>query len=160
MKNIPVSIAKSTLPVATRTYESFDILGKTIGRYFDYKQNTKLIEHETEKVREQARVIIQNINAELTKSLDMNSKNFKKEMERLSTISTDLKSNAKGRSEILNNIKVLTKMLSDNRVDKEFKLMIPEMIKEAHQALKELNEQSIKTLSLMSGTKTKFIGGE
>ena len=27
----------STLPTINKTYSSFDILGKTVGRYFDYK---------------------------------------------------------------------------------------------------------------------------
>lgn len=158
MKNIPVTIAKTTLPTVKTAYESFDILGKTVGRYFDYKQNTKLIEHETEKVRQQAKVMVKKIDAELTQSLDMNAKNFKKEMKRLKVISKELTSDAKSRSDILNNIKAYTKMLNDNTVEKEFKLMIPQMIRDAHDALKALNGQSIEKLNLMRDVNSKSIG--
>lgn len=158
MQNIPVTIAKTTLPTVKTAYDSFDILGKTVGRYFDYQQNTKLIEHETEKVREQAKVMVKKIDAELTQSLDMNAKNFRKEMTRLQVISKELKSDAKSRSDILNNIKFYTKMLNDNRLEKEMKLMIPQMIRDAHDALKELNGQSIEKLNLMTGVNSKSIG--
>jgi len=158
MQNIPVTIAKTTLPTVKTAYDSFDILGKTVGRYFDYKQNTKLIEHETEKVREQAKVMVKKIDAELTQSLDMNAKNFRKEMKRLQVISKELKSDAKSRSDILNNIKAYTKMLSDNTLEKEVKLMIPQMIRDAHDDLKALNGQSIEKLNLMTGVNSKSIG--
>jgi len=158
MQNIPVTIAKTTLPTVKTAYDSFDILGNTVGRYFDYKQNTKLIEHETEKVREQAKVMVKKIDAELTQSLDMNVKNFRKEMKRLQVISKELKSDAKSRSDILNNIKVYTKMLNDNSLEKKIKLMIPQMIRDAHDALKALNGQSIEKLNLMTGVNSKSIG--
>ena len=84
---------KTTIPTINKTYNSFNIVGQTVGRYFDYKRETKLIEHETQKVKEQTKIIVKQIDLELKKSLDNNDKNFKKEMCRLENIAKSLNDN-------------------------------------------------------------------
>lgn len=161
MKNIP-TITKTTLPTVNVAYEVFDIFGNTFGRYFDYKRETKLIEHETQKVKAQAKVMVKQIDTELTKSLDTNNKNFQKEMQRLKVISKDLKGNAKAKSQIMKMIQGYTQQLSDPNMPMELKGMIPHLIQQAGLLLSQENEDAFKKLNLMShfDSNAKLIGDE
>jgi hypothetical protein len=139
------TIAKTTLPSVT-VYDTFDIVGNTFGRYFDYKRDTKLIEHETQKVKSQAKIIVKKIDAELVKSLDVNEKSFKKEMQRLKTIAKELKRGTIDKNKI---IKAMVKS-SDPLVLKEYRLLLAN----EHDAV-------LKKLNLMSNfeSDTKLLGG-
>jgi hypothetical protein len=139
------TIAKTTLPSVT-VYDTFDIVGNTFGRYFDYKRETKLIEHETQKVKSQAKIIVKKIDAELVKSLDVNEKSFKKEMQRLKTIAKELKRGTIDKHKI---IKAMVKC-SDPLVLKEYRLLLSD----EHDAV-------LKKLNLMSNfeSNTKLLGG-
>jgi len=161
MKNLP-SLKTANLPSLNSAYGALDIVGNTFGRYFDYKRDTEMIEHETEKVKQHAKVVVKKIGAELTKSLDVNEKSFKKEMKRLETIAKDLKGSRKSKSKIMKTITQYTKMLSDENVPSEVKLQIPELIKQAYMAMETENGGAIQRLNLMSNFEpnTKLIGGE
>ena len=153
---------KSTLPVMNKPYDSLDILGKTVGRYFDYKKETAMIEHETKKVKEQSKIILKKIDAELQVSLDNNDKSFQKEMFRLQSIAEDLKSNNRSKKEIFKNISKCMKMLESTTISDVIKETIPQLISEYHKALSEENSQSMQKLNLMQGfdPDTKLIEGE
>jgi hypothetical protein len=145
MNQLPI-ITKSILP----TYGTFDIIGNTVGRYFDYKKDTAMIKYETEKLKTQAKVIVRKIDTVLTLSLDENTKNFNKEMSRLKSISKELKHGRKTKSDIMKNISRYSKLLSDANTPLEVKSMIPKLIHEASIMLKVENELSLKKLNLMS----------
>lgn len=153
MKNIPTNIVKTTLPTVHVANTALEIVGNMVGSYFNYKQNTQLIKHETYKVKAQAKVRVKEINAELSKSLEQNEQNFKKEMRRLKAISKDLASGAKSRSGIMDQINQYTNMLSDMNVPMEVKAMIPDLIKNAYAQLDKTNEDAMNKLNLMRGDK-------
>jgi len=156
MKNL-FTITKATLPTVP-VYNNLDIVGNTVGRYFDYKRDTKRIEHETQKVK----IIVKQIDAELKKSLDRNDKNFKKEMKRLEEIGKELKSSRKSKSKILKQIDNYIMMLSNKNTSMETKAMIPNLINGAYGMLNSENNLVLKKLNLMSDfeSNTKLIGGE
>ncbi len=145
MQNLPI-LKTTNLPSLNSSYGALDIVGNTVGRYFDYKRDTAMIEHETEKVKAQAEVMVKKIDSELKKSLDANDKNFKKEMKRLKTIAKELKRGA------IDKDKIITAMLncSDPVVLKEYRLLLAN----EHEAV-------LQKLNLMSNfeTNTKLLGG-
>ncbi len=148
---------KTTLPTVNKTYFPLDTLGNTIGRYFDYKKETAIIKYETQKVKEQAKVAIKQIDAELRKSLDANSKNFKKEMVYLKSIAKTLENSSSSQKMILENIAELTKMLTNPNMPKEH---ILNMIVMAHQQLNDERNSSMEKLNLMGNFNQKKIGKE
>ncbi len=152
----------STLPTVSKVYAPLDILGNTVGRYFDYKRETAMIQHETKKVKAQAKVMGKQIDAQLKKALDINDKNFKKEMYRLETIAKELKNGVKAKSKLLKQIDKYIKMLSDSSLPEETKINIPTLIEQANQLLAQESNQAIKKLNMMSqfDPNTKLIGGE
>jgi len=152
---------KTTIPTINKTYNSFNIVGQTtVGRYFDYKRETKLIEHETQKVKEQTKIIVKQIDSELKKSLDNNDKNFKKEMRRLENIAKSLNDNSYSKKQLLKEISFLTKQLIHTS-DTNMQNIILDLIKEAHNSLKEENKNSLEKLNSMQNfdPDTKLIKG-
>jgi len=151
---------KTTIPTINKTYNSFNIVGQTVGRYFDYKRETKLIEHETQKVKEQTKIIVKQIDSELKKSLDNNDKNFKKEMRRLENIAKSLNDNSYSKKQLLKEISFLTKQLIHTS-DTNMQNIILDLIKEAHNSLKEENKNSLEKLNSMQNfdSDTKLIKG-
>ena len=152
----------SNLPSLTNGYGALDIVGNTFGRYFDYKKETKMIEYETSKLKEQTKIIVKKIDSELKKSLDRNDKDFKREMYRLESIAKDLKNHGKSKKEIFKNISNSMKMLENPSIPDSLKELIPQLIAEYHKALSEENSQSMQKLNLMSGfnPNQKLIEGE
>ena len=157
-----MTIITSTLPTVSKVYAPLDILGNTVGRYFDYKRETAMIQHETKKVKAQAKVMGKQIDAQLKKALDINDKNFKKEMYRLETIANELKNGVKAKSKLLQQIDKYIKMLSDSSLPEETKISIPTLIEQANQLLAQESNQAIEKLNIMShfDPNTKLIGGE
>lgn len=153
MKNIPTNIVKTTLPTVHVAQSALEIVGNMVSSYFSYKQNTQLIQHETHKIKANAKVRIEEINAELIKSLEQNEQNFKKEMRRLKAISNELASGAKSRSKIMNQVGEYTKMLSDTSLPMEVKAMIPELIRNTYAQLDKANDDAINKLNMMRGDK-------
>ena len=145
MKNLP-TIKATNLPTLDISYGAFDIIGNTLGRYFDYKRDTAMIEYETEKVHAQTKIVLKKIDTELTKSLDENEKNFKKEMTRLKTIAKELK---RGR---IDRDKIIDAMHAANSI---------EIVREYRKMLSDEHQYVLNTLSLMSSydTNTKMIEG-
>jgi len=145
MQNLP-TLKTTTLPSLNLSYGALDVLGNTFGRYFDYKRDTAMIEHETQKVKQQAKVMVKKIDAELKKSLDINDKTFKKEMKRLEIIAKALKKGNIDRSKI---IEAMVQS-SDPLVLKEYRLLLAN----EHDAV-------LKKLNLMSNfdSNTKLLGG-
>ena len=141
----------NTLPSLDKAYAPLDVWGNTVGRYFDYKKETAMIEHATVKIKEQTKVILKQIDSELKKELDRNDKNFKKEMFRLQTIASELSSGATTRDEILKNISELTQQLADSTMSVSVKEQIPQLIAMAHQQLNDERQSSMQKLSLMQG---------
>jgi hypothetical protein len=146
MNNLP-TMKRTNLPSLDVTYGALDILGNTFGRYFDYKRDTAMIEHETEKVKQQAKVVVKKIDAELKKSLDVNEKSFQKEMKRLEIIAKALKKGNMDRSKI---IEAMVQS-SDPLVLREYRLLLAN----EHEAV-------LKKLNLMSNfnPNTKLLGEE
>ncbi len=161
MKKIITTI-NSSLPTVSKVYAPLDFMGNTVGKYFDYKRETAMIKHETQKLKAQAKIIGKQIDAQLKKELDENEKNFKKEMERLKTIGKDLENGAKAKTKLLKQIDKYIKMLSDNSIPLEIKKSIPTLISEANRLLAQESDQAIKKLNTMSyfDANTKLIGGE
>jgi len=151
---------KTTIPTINKTYNSFNIVGQTVGRYFDYKRETKLIEQETQKVKSQTKIIVKQIDLELKKSLDKNNKNFKKEMSRLKIIAKSLNDNSYSKKKILKELSFLTKKLVKT-TDTNMQNIIVDLIKEAHNSLKEENQNSLEKLNSMQNfdPDTKLIKG-
>jgi len=151
---------KTTIPTINKTYNSFNIVGQTVGRYFDYKRETKYLKHETKKVKEQTKVIIKQIDSELQKSLDNNDKNFKKEMYRLKAITESLNNNSYSKKKILEEISYLIKQLV-NSTDTNIQNIIVDLIQKAHASLKEENKNSLEKLNSMQNfdPNTKLIKG-
>jgi seryl-tRNA synthetase len=145
MQNLPI-LKTTNLPSLNSSYGALDIVGNTVGRYFDYKRDTVMINHETEKVKAQANVMVKKIDAELTKSLDENEKSFKKEMKRLKTIAKELKSGTKNKNKI---IKAMVNCSDPVRL-KEYRLI-----------LANEHEVVLKKLNLLSSFEpnTKLLGG-
>ena len=161
MKNTITTI-NSSLPTVSKVYAPLDIVGNTFGRYFDYKRETAMIRHETKKVKIQAKIMGQQIDAELQKSLDINDKNFKKEMFRLESIAKELKNGTKAKSKLLKQIDKYIEMLGDKSLSVEEKKSIPILIEQANQLLANEGNQAIEKLNMMShfDANTKLIGGE
>jgi len=141
----------STLPSLNKVYAPLDVWGNTVGRYFDYKKETAMIEHATVKIKEQTKVILKQIDSELQRELDRNDKSFKQEMLRLQTIANELNSGAVTRESICNHILELTRQLGDTAIPISVKESIPQLIAMAHQQLSDERKSSIDKLNLMSG---------
>jgi seryl-tRNA synthetase len=161
MKNLP-TLKTTSLPSVDVTYGALDFIGNTVGRYFDYKRDTSMIKHETEKVHAQAKIVVKKIDAELVKSLDNNEKSFKKEMKRLKIIAKSLEENSGNKKKILKHIIELTEKLSDTDVPLSVKENIPQLMMMAHNSLAQENDQSLQKLNLMQGfdPDTKLIGAK
>jgi hypothetical protein len=147
MINLPAILpAAAKLPVLNVVYEKLDVVGNTLGRYLDYKKDTAMIEYETEKLASQTKVLVKKIDTELTKSLDENKKNFKKEMKRLKTIAKELK---RGR---IDRDKIIDAMHAANSI---------EIVREYRKMLSDEHQYVLNTLSLMSSydSNTKMIEG-
>ena len=159
--NLP-SLKTTTLPSMPVSDNLDIIIGTTVGKYFDYKRDTKRIEYEIEELKSQTKIVIKKIDAELIKSLDSNEKNFKQEMKRLDAIGQELKFGRESRSKILKSIDKYVLMLSDKNISKESKEMIPDLIQNANNLLNIENELAFRKLMLMSNYNpdTKLIGGE
>ena len=157
-----ITTIKSSLPTVSKVYSPLDFVGNTVGRYFDYKRETAMIRHETKKVKEQAKIMGKQIDAELKKSLDINDKNFKKEMFRLETIANELKNDTKAKSKLLKQIDKYIEMLGDKSLSIEEKKSIPILIEQANQLLANESNQAIEKLNMMShfDANTKLIGRE
>jgi hypothetical protein len=134
MKDLP-TLKTISLPSVDVTYGALDIIGNTVGRYFDYKRDTAMIKHETEKVHAQAKIVVKKIDAELVKSLDNNEKSFKKEMKRLKTIAKELKRGSIDKSKIIEAMV----QCSDPLALKEYRLLLAN---EHDVVLKKLNLMS------------------
>ena len=159
MKNTMTTI-ESSLPTVSKVYAPLDFVGNTFGKYFDYKRETAMIEHETKKVKAQAKIMGKQIDAQLKKELDTNNKQFKKEMKRLNTIAKDLKNSAKAKKKLLKQIDKYMNMLSDNSISAEFRLTIPTLILKTNELLAQESDQAIQKLNMMShfDPNTKLIG--
>lgn len=162
MFNSLTTLSKTNLPALNVPTASFDFIAQTVGRYFEYKNNTKLIEHETQKVKEQSKIIVKNIEAELVRVLDENDKSFKQEMARLKMIGQELKSGKKSKGKLLKQIASYSKMLSDPNVPLPIKETIPTLIAQTNELLQAEQSQALEKLNLMSNfeSNTKLIGGE
>jgi len=119
MKNLP-TLKRTSLPSVDITYGILDFIGNTVGRYFDYKRDTAIIKHETEKVHVQAKIVVEKIDAELVKSLDNNEKSFKKEMKRLKSIAKELKRGSIDKNKIIEAMV----QCSDPLALKEYRLLL------------------------------------
>ena len=139
----------SNLPSLNKVYAPLDVWGNTVGRYFDYKKETAMIDHATVKLKEQTKVILKQIDSELQRELDRNSKSFEKEMFRLQTIANELKDGSLRKKEILNHISELTKSLGDENLALSVKEQIPHLIANAHVLLSSENQESVAKLNLM-----------
>jgi len=148
MINLPTlpNIPTTKLPVLDVSNHSFDIIGNTLGRYLNYKRDTAMIEYETEKLESQTKIVLKQIDVKLSKSLDENEKNFKKEMVRLKTIAKELK---KGRIDKNKIIEAMTQC-KDVELLKEYRLLLAN----DHDAV-------LKKLNLMSNfdENTKLLEG-
>ena len=162
MKKDILNLSTSSFPTTSGGYDALDIVGNTVGRYFDYKRETQVIEYETQKLKENTQVILSEIDSRLELSLDENSKNFKKEMYRLSTIAKELKQGLRNQKNIFKHIRELTNMLSRSDISLESKEQIPKLIAMAHQQLNDEAQRSMQKLDLMSSFESnqKLIGGE
>jgi hypothetical protein len=134
MKNLP-TLKRTSLPSVDITYGILDFIGNTVGRYFDYKRDTAIIKHETEKVHVQAKIVVEKIDAELVKSLDNNEKSFKKEMKRLKSIAKELKRGSIDKNKIIEAMV----QCSDPLALKEYRLLLAN---EHDVVLKKLNLMS------------------
>jgi len=134
MKNLP-TLKRTSLPSVDITYGVLDFIGNTVGRYFDYKRDTAIIKHETEKVHVQAKIVVEKIDAELVKSLDNNEKSFKKEMKRLKSIAKELKRGSIDKNKIIEAMV----QCSDPLALKEYRLLLAN---EHDVVLKKLNLMS------------------
>jgi len=145
MNNLP-TLKKMNLPSLDVSYGAFDIIGNTVGRFFDYKRDTAMIEYETEKLVSQTKVVLKKIDTELQLSLDKNEKDFQKEMMRLKSIAKELK---KGRIE---KKKIIKAMVECKDVT---------LVREYRQLLADENDAVLKKLNLMSGFQpdTKLLQG-
>jgi len=141
---------KSTLPTIDKSYSILNPIDATIGRYFDYKKETAMIKHATVKLKEQSKIIIKKIDAELKVSMDKNKKDFQKEMFRLKSIAKDLANSSKNQKAILNHIEVLTNMLKNPDIELSVKEQIPQLIAMAHQQLNDERDNSMQKLNMMS----------
>ncbi len=162
MFNSLTTLSKTNLPSLNVPTASLNFIGQTVGRYFEYKNNTKLIEHETKKVKEQSKIIVKNIEAELVRVLDENDKSFKQEMARLKMIGQELKNGEKSKGKLLKQIASYSKMLSDPNVPLSIKETIPTLIAQTNELFQAEQSQALKKLNLMSNfeSNTKLIGGE
>ena len=139
----------STLLSLNKVYTPLDIWENTVGRYFDYKKETAMIEQATVKIKEQTKIILKQIDSELKKELDRNDKQFRKEMFRLQTIAKELSRGATTREQMVNHIAMLTKQLGDEKMPLELKEKIPQLIMATHQQLNDERQSSMQKLSLM-----------
>jgi F0F1-type ATP synthase membrane subunit b/b' len=141
----------SNLASLDKTYAPLDVWGNTVGRYFDYKKETAMIEHATVKLKEQTKVILKQIDSELEKELDRNDKQFKQEMFRLQTIACELDSGSLVKESILKNISELVDKLGDETLPDKVKEQIPQLIAMAHQQLNDERQSGMQNLRLMQG---------
>jgi len=141
----------SNLPSLDKVYAPLDAWGNTVGRYFDYKKETAMIEQATVKIKEQTKVILKQIDSELKRELDRNDKQFKQEIFRLQTIAKELSSGATTRDKILENISELTQQLADSTISVSVKEQIPQLIAMFHQQLNDERQSSMEKLSWMQG---------
>jgi len=150
---------KRNMPIIDNDYGTLDVLGKTFGRYMDYKRETAMIEHATEKLKYQTDIIIKDIDSQLQKSLDSNKKNFKLEMKRLKVIAEDIKNNNKNEKAIIKHIGELRKQLSDPNIPIEIKETIPHLIALASQSFLEMLSKGSASIDAMSNFQSNQIEG-
>ncbi len=134
---------------ATEAYSALDIVGNTIGRYFDYKKEAIAYKEATKQVRLRADVEIKKIDAELKKELVSNKHFFMLEIKRLKVISQALQG---GREEVKMLLKQQNKyieMIQDKTVRFEIKQQIPTLIAQTNQLLSEYGNQSIDKIRTM-----------
>ena len=131
MNKLP-TLKKMNLPSLDVSYGAVDIVGNTVGRFFDYKRDTATIKYETEKLVSQTKVVLKKIDAELELSLDRNEKEYQKEMMRLKSIAKELKREHKEKREI---IKAMAKC-KDAALLREYRQLLAD---EHGVALKKLN---------------------
>jgi len=141
---------KSTLPSLDTVYSPLDFVGNTVGRYFDYKKETAMINHETQKIKSQTKIILKQIDAELQISLDSNDKNFKQEMFRLGVIAKELNESSKSKNEMFNHLSELTQKLGNPNIPMHIQEQIPQLIAMVHQQLIDERDVSMQKLNFMS----------
>ena len=123
MQTALIEFGKSTLPILGKM-EGINL----VGRYFDYKENTAMIEAQTQQLKEERKVIIAKIDAELKNALDRNDKHFRLEMFRLEQEAENAKSNAKMRNKLINAMIKFSKSLNNPHLSIEEKEMISRQI--------------------------------
>jgi len=157
--NYGIETLKKNIPTVGNTYGTLDIVGQTFGRYFDYKRETAMIAHETQKLKEQTKILLGKIDSELKLSLNSNDKNFRLEMKRLKILSKSIKSNKKNQKAHLHNISHYTQMLGNPHISNEIKASLPSLIALEHESLNASLGQSNVVLEGMSNANTKQIEG-
>jgi len=98
-----VTLDKTLLPTMGKNH-GLDIIGSTIGRYFEYKQAKEIIAHETKKLISQKELLLKRIEAELTLALDVNNKNYMLEKRRLKALYEEFKASRIERSKVIDAI--------------------------------------------------------
>ncbi len=148
MRNLSTQLT-STLP-ALKTTSVLDIATNPLGSFLDYKKDMAKINYEIEKLEYQTQIIIKNIDAQLTKALDENQKNYKKEMKRLGGISKTLKNNNRSQDRFIEEISKLSRELVNPNLSLDEKILISNTITTFHQSLNSLGMQNIQYIDAMS----------
>lgn len=142
--NKDILTLKTSLPSLNCEYSPINI----VKNYFNYKKEVELIRLETQKVKEQAKIIKKEIDARLKERLDKNNKAFQKEMLRLKTIAESLKDGKKSKKKILNKLLKLMENLNDLNISKEdreflllsIKILMEEIREERRAELEKIRE--------------------
>jgi len=113
-----------------------------IGKILEHRENMAMIDYEINKINKQSNIITKTIDAELTKSLDKNKKDFKKEMKNIKSICKDRRDKSKNRREILSLIKKYTKILTDPNTSNKEKEMSLKSLTMLHESLNNLINQN------------------
>lgn len=113
-----------------------------IGKILEHRENMAMIDYEINKINKQSNIITKTIDAELTKSLDKNKKDFKKEMKNIKSICKDRRDKSKDRREILSLIKKQTKILTDPNTSNKEKEMSLKSLTMLHESLNNLINQN------------------
>jgi len=145
MKNII-----TTIPTINKAYPIMDMVSQTVGRYFDYKKETAMIKHETRKVKEQTKIILANIDANLRISLDNNKKQYRLEMYRLDMIRDAIVATNHNKDNSISLIHSYIEMMKDPYIDMEFKAHIPSLISLAHEQLRIDTQHSVESINRLT----------
>ncbi|MCF6207678.1 MAG: hypothetical protein L3J47_12455 [Sulfurovum sp.] len=149
MAMFPVPTPASGLMAAV---EGVKAGGSLIGAYFQNKEKKMMYDLETKKLKEQTRILLANIDAQLEQVLDENNKRFAQEMMRLKTIASSLESNHTSKKALIGRIDECLKIASHPECSEETRRSVMTVVEVTYSHMLKMGEENMQMLKLMQSS--------